>query len=172
MRFERRFLTTCIFALFLSFGQANAQDVQVFRVTVNEAISLRSPGDALISHDRTNNDQVFPEQTWTAYTTNMSGATVDLTFRKFRHENFPIFRRNARVDLRVISSDPLANWVTNVGSAQTIGYFGNNPVTVSAESFGSGAGELGLTVSFLEFNPNFLPGGHYNMTIVGQITNK
>ncbi len=167
-----RILPTCIFFLFLSCGQANAQDAQGFRVTVNEAISLHSPGDALISHNRTNSDQVFPEQTWTAYTTNLDGATVDLTFGKFIHENFAFFRRNSRVDLRVISSDPLANWVTTVNSARTFGYFGNPTVAVSAESFGSGAGELGLTVSFLEFNSFFLAAGHYNMTVVGQITNK
>ena len=173
MRFVRRLvLSICTFALCLPWTQADAQDAQVFRVIVNEAISLRSPGDALISHDRTNSDQVFPEQSWTAYTTNMNGATVDFTFGKFIHESFRFFRRNARVDLRVINSDPLANWVTTVGSAQTTGFFGNPLATVSAESFGSGAGELGLTVSFLEFNPNFLAGGNYTTTVVGQITNK
>jgi hypothetical protein len=172
MRFVRRLLSTCTLALCLPCGQADAQDSQVFRVTVNEAISLHSPGDALISHDRTNSDQVFPEQSWIAYTTNMNGATVDLTFGKFIHENFAFFRRNARVDLRVINSDPLANWVTTVSSAQTTGFFGNTLVAVSAESFGSGAGELGLTVSFLEFNPNFLAAGNYTMIVFGQITNK
>lgn len=174
MSFVRRLFSICTFAICLpgALVDAQVQDAQDFVVTVGEAISLHSPGDSLISHDQTNSDQVFPEQSWIAFTTNMNGATVDLTFGKFIHEDFAFFRRNARVDLRVVSSDPLANWVTTVSSAQTTGYFGNTLVAVSAESFGAGAGELGLSVSFLEFNPNFLAGGHYNMTVVGQITNK
>ena len=173
VRFARLLiLSVCTFAVCLASSKADAQDKQQFRVIVRDAISLHSPGDVVISHDRTNTNQVFPEQSWTAYTTNMNGASVDFTFGKFIHENFRFFRRNARVDLRVINSDPLANWLVTVGSAQTTGYFGNTLVTVSAESFGSGAGELGLTMSYLEFNPGFLAGGNYISTVVGQITNK
>ena len=158
---------------FLLVNAANGQvDQQEFRVIVPDAISIRSPGDALISHNLTFGNQVFPEQVWTAFTSNVDGANVTFLFNRFIHENFGFFRRNARVDLRIVDSDPLANWVVNVPSDQTTGFFNAPDRSVSAESFGSGSAELGLTITFIEFNPFFLAAGRYSMTVVGQITNK
>ncbi|QEG21458.1 hypothetical protein [Mariniblastus fucicola] len=152
-------------------GQTSAS--QFYRVTVNEGISLHSPGDVLISHDLTDNNQVFPEQPWVAYTSNMNGASVDFTIGKFIHEDYTFFRRNSIINLRVIDSSPSANWTATVPNGQTSGYFfGNQTATVSAESDGSGEGILGITVSFDEFYYRFLASGRYNATVVGTITNK
>jgi hypothetical protein len=154
-------------------ANAQAVDSQFFRVTVNEAISLHSPGDVLISHDSTDDDQVFPEQAWSAFTTNTSGATVDFTIGKFIHERFGFFRRNAQINLRVVSSAGDSNWTPIISSDATTGYFfGQQTATVTAESFAPGEGMLGITVSFIEFNNRFLAAGRYNATVTGTISNK
>lgn len=152
---------------------AQTSGTQFYRMTVNEGISLHSPGDVVISHNQTNSDQVFPEQPWTAYTSSMAGATVDFTIGKFIHEDFGFFRRNAIINLRVISFSGSSNWTTTVANDQTTGYFfGSQAATVSAESFAAGEGILGITVAFDEFNANFLAAGRYNATVVGTISNK
>lgn len=165
--------TLIVLLIVLSWAAASeAQDSQEFVLTVPDAISIRSPGDVVISHDRSNNNQVFPDQIWDVYTTNQTGATVTLSMDRFVHENFFFFRRNARIRLRVVDSDASANWTTIVDDDRTTGFFGPSTATVSAESFGAGAGRLGIRVSFLEFNGQFLAGGNYISTVVGQITNK
>ncbi len=169
-------ITIKLIAYFISVTlvtQVQAQDFQQLVVSVPEGISIRSPGDVVISHDLTTNEQVFPDQVWDVFTSNQAGANVNFTIGRFVHESFRFFRRNARIQLRVVDSDGTANWTTIEDDDQTAGFFfGQSTASVSAESFGAGAGRLGIRVSFLELNVQFIAAGRYTATVVGQITNK
>ena len=151
------------------------QDAQTYQMAIPDGISLVSPGDVVISHDLTSTNQVFPDQVWQAYTSNLSGAQVEFSMGRFIHEDISFYRRNARIQLRVLASDPDANWRVTRGSARTRGFFGGGSrgtATVTAESFGPGAGQLSIRVTFIERNFLFLAAGNYNSTVVGTITNK
>ena len=175
MRLQNKVLLGIVFCVFIS-GEVKGQDShsQFYTVSVADGISITAPGGVVIAHDLTLSNQVFPEQTWTAYTTNTAGATVSLTLTKFQHQTFSFFNHNSRIRLRIAQSDPTANWVTIVDRDRTFGGFfsSGDTAVVSAESFGPGAGELGITVSFLQGGLGFVISGSYVATLTGTITNK
>ena len=175
MKLQIKILIGIVFCVFIS-NELRAQDShgQFYTVTVREGISITAPGGTVISHDLTPTNQVFPEQIWNAYTTNSAGATVSLTITKFQHQTFTFFNHNTRIDLRIAASDSTANWTTIVDRDRTFGGFfsSGDTATVSAESFGPGAGELGITVRFLQGGLGFVISGSYVATLTGTITNK
>ena len=83
----RKFVATLFAAVAMLWAVpnvANAQGVQLYSVVVLDSMVLVPPLPAVTIHDGTDNNQVFPVQTWLATTTGTSGATVTLGVRLSR----------------------------------------------------------------------------------------
>ena len=167
-------------ALLLAFGFSQSTNAQVldpltaqqtFEVTVLNSVALIAPPAAAITHDTSDNDQVFPVQNWIAQTTGLTGANVTLEAQgPFVNVLDANFQRDIRMDLAITSTDPLANWTVTSPTDQTAYASGVQTATVAAQSSGAGLGQLGLTVTFVETDFSSLGAGAYVTTVEGTIT--
>ena len=143
---------------------------QIYTVTVLSTMSIVAPAPAVLVHDTSDNDQVFPVQNWIAHTTGLVGANVTLVAQTpFINALDGDFQRDAKLDLAITSSDSTAGWAVTVDSDQTDYLSESNTATVSAASSGPGLGQLGLTVTFVETGYSSLAAGAYLMTVAGTI---
>ncbi|MCA9080337.1 MAG: hypothetical protein KDA58_07240 [Planctomycetaceae bacterium] len=134
-----------------------------------------NPNVPPMTHDGTDNPQVFPPQFWDVGCNNADGAEVTFyATRPFRKSGGgqPV-ERDAQLDLRIVSADPTANWLVTNPTAVVDGQGGGGrQSTVTAESTAPGNATFHLTVSFLGGNFVDLPMGDYTFTVFGVITAK
>lgn len=165
-------LAIAMFSLFDA-SDANAQFSarQRFRVAVPSNISIVAPNEALITHDQSDANQVFPAQRWSVVGNTLSGVSVSFTTpAPFTHIENPSYQRDARLGLVVSSSAGPGGW-TVTQSYDMTDYAGGDPsATVSARSNGTASAAFGLSVTFVTGTYGSFPAGIYETTVVGTIT--
>lgn len=144
---------------------------QKFTVTVPGAISITAPVNTTLTHDETENDQIFPAQAWTVKGNSLAGVTASFsTGTAFTHTVDSTAMRDAALGLAVNTSVGSANW--NVTQASdTTDYSTNDGVaTVQVSSNGFGVATMDLSVSFITDGFGSFPSGDYETTVTGTVT--
>lgn len=157
---------------------AQTTDTQRFTVTVPSNLSITAPADQVLTHDTTNNNQVFapgalPANHWAVLCNSSAGATVNLTTNTaFTHTTNNTYKRNARLDLAVSSTDnngAVAIWSVATATDQTNYVAADNNASVQATSAQPGKATLALTVTFITTTYSTLLQGDYQIDVVGTI---
>lgn len=158
---------------------AQTTDTQKFTVNVPSALSIIAPADQLLTHDATNNNQVFSPGTntanhWAVLCNSGAGATVNLTTSTpFTHATNNSYKRDARLALAVSSTDNngsgSAIWTVSSATDQTNYTSADNNATVTATSSAPGKATLALTVTFITNTYSTLLQGDYSIDVVGTI---
>ena len=159
-------------------AMAQTTDTQRFTVTVPSTLSITGPADQVLTHDATNNNQIFSPGTvtanhWAVLCNANAGATVNLTTSTpFTHTSNNTYKRDAKLDLAVSSTDNNgvnAIWTVATPS-DTTNYVGSdNNATVQATSSRPGKATLALTVTFITNTYSTLLQGDYQVDVVGTI---
>jgi hypothetical protein len=152
-------------------ASAQTSASQKFTVSVPTNISITAPSNTALSHDETENNQVFPSQQWTVKGNVQNGVTVSFaTNHPFVHTTNSNFKRNAKLDLSVGSSTGPATW--NVSKAtDTTDYVGGlNVASVQASSNGVGRANFNLGVTFITNGYGTFAAGDYDTTVTGTVT--
>jgi hypothetical protein len=167
-----RILTiTATFAAFsLLSGTGFAQnDSQGFRVVVPTGLSIVAPGAAQIVHDETDNDNLFPAQTWVVKGNASNGLTVTFATQDVFKHSSGNFQRDAGLAIALGTTQGPATWNIGTATDQT-DYVNNDPVAqVTASSNGVGRANIDLTVSFITEEFGVFAAGDYDMTVVGTV---
>ena len=150
------------------FAQSTATDSQMFTVVVGDAISITSPADISINHNMADSNQPFAPQTWNVYTSNPTGADVALSMGRFINTSNAAYFREGSLGVAVLGSDATAAWTVGTASDDTSA---TGTAAVDASSNGPGAGQLGISVVFIETDASTLASGDYVATVTGTITN-
>lgn len=153
-------------------AQQTATDQQRFRVRAPfRLIVISGAPDVSIVHDQTDNDQVFPPQPWLVRGTWPFGVTVTLaTSQAFTHTTATTLKRDARLDLRIVSTQGFAQWRVDAPTDRTQYASGDERAVVQASSNFIGRAELALTVTFLTVQFADVAAGDYELTVVGTAT--
>lgn len=168
-----------VFGVGAQSASAQLTDSQTFTVTVPSTLSITGPADKLLTHDGTNNNQVFAPGTvtanhWAVLCNAGAGATVNLsTSKPFTHTTNSTYKRDAKLDLAVSSTDnngATAIWSVTTPTDQTNFVGADNNASVQAHSAMPGKGTLALTVTFITNTYSTLLQGDYAIDVVGTIT--
>lgn len=144
---------------------------QTFTINVPASISIVAPNAASLVHDESDNPQAFPAQTWTVRGNTINGVTVAFsTTQPFIHETDSNFKRNARLELAVASSQGPATWTVTTPADETNYVANDNVAQVAAESNGVGRASLNLTVKFITEEFGVFAAGNYSTTVTGTVT--
>ena len=174
----QRFVKTFSLIIVTSLSQVamgQTTDTQTFTVTVPSSLSIIAPDDQFLTHDTTDNGQVFNPGTdtanhWAVLCNSAAGATVNLTtLTPFTHTTNSSYQRDAQLDLAVSSSDNnggSAVWtVTN--PTDVTDYLGSDDnASVQATSAAPGKATLALTVTFVTDTYSTLLQGDYQIDVV------
>jgi hypothetical protein len=159
-------------------ASAQTTDTQRFTVTVPSTLSITGPADQTLTHDTTNNNQVFVPGSntanhWAVQCNSGAGATVNLrTNTPFTHTSNSVYKRDAKLDLAVSSSDnngTSAIWTVSTPSDQTNYAGSDNVAAVQATSSLPGKATLALSVTFITSTYSTLLQGDYQIDVVGTI---
>jgi len=143
---------------------------QTFTVVVPQSISIVAPPPAILTHDQTDNPQVFPVQTWVVKGNLAGGVNVKFTAAQpFTHTTLPDSKRDVRLDLSVGAKQGAANWTVNVPSDVSNHLASDPSAEVTASSNGIGRANLNLAVSFIGGEFGLFAAGDYVTTVVGTI---
>ncbi|MEZ6055409.1 MAG: hypothetical protein R3C01_01770 [Planctomycetaceae bacterium] len=174
------FLAVLLGAASQASAQSQASNAQQFQMHVPPVLTGRvnilAPADVQIAHDITDDDQYFPDQLWDAGCNANNGALVVFETRSaFRSSGGgPPDKRDARLDISLLSAAPGSGWVVTVPTATT-NYRGGNAaerVATRAESFAPGTATFRVNVAFITEDAATLKMGSYNMRVTGTITAK
>jgi hypothetical protein len=149
-------------------------DTETFTVTAEAVLTVTAPAaSAGITHAQTDANQAFTPQSWTVAQNGAEGASITFsTDQAFTHATETTFKRDAKLDLALASSDTGSGWAVTVASDQT-DYANATPdevATVSADSTAPGDAAFNLTVTFVETDFSTLASGNYSTTITATIT--
>ena len=152
-------------------AEAQATDNQVFTVTVPTVLTITGPANVTVAHDQSDSNQAFAAQQWTASVNDVDGATVIFqTNQAFTHTVASSYKRNAKLDLAIASSDAGANWSVSTATDQT-NYAGADGVAaVQASSTAPGDAAFNLTVTFITTDFSSLAAGSYTTTVTATLT--
>lgn len=110
-------------------------------------------------------------QVWKVSVNSSSGATVQITtMHSFHHVSDSNLRRDARLDLEILSQSQGGTWSASRSMAVTHHASGDEAVCVQVSSVNPGTAVLGLTVTFLQGDSLSTPKGDYETTVIGMIT--
>jgi hypothetical protein len=153
-----------------TFGQAST--TEDFTVTVNPVLTITRPAASVtITHSQADANQVFAAQRWTVAQNSAAGASLTFsTNQAFTHTVESTFKRNAKLDLVLFSSDTGSNWAVTTATDQTDYASLDGVATVAATADNPGDAALDLTVTFLETDFSALASGDYTTTVTGTIT--
>ncbi len=145
---------------------------QSFMVHVPPRISITAPPVAARATLLPDQTQVqFTPQAWDIVANSPSGATVQfVTEHSFHNQDDSSIRRDAQLELQVMSQSQFGAWTVTQSQAVTAHQVGDESATVQVHTIKPGSAVLGLTVTFLQGDELSTPGGDYLMTIVGTIT--
>lgn len=161
-------------------AQVSDADSQSFEVyvppTLTGRVAIQGPVDIRIIHDGTDNLQTFADQRWAVGCNNARGANVTFETRSaftLRGGGKPV-KRDALVQLGILTAEAAANWTITKSSAQTNyrGGIQDERVTVTAESSAPGDAVFNVRVHFITEDFTSLRQGDYDMRLVGTITAK
>jgi hypothetical protein len=143
---------------------------QKFTVSVPQNIAITAPANASITHDETDNNQPFSPQAWTVRGNTLAGVNVSFaTATPFVHTTDSSFKRNAKLDLAVASSQGPATW-TVTKATDTTDYGGNDMnASVTATSNGVGRATMNVSVTFITDTFGTFAAGSYEATVTGTV---
>ena len=149
-------------------------DTETFTVTVDPVLTITAPPtSASMAHSETDTDQAFAPQSWTVAQNAPTGASVSFsTDQAFTHATDATYKRDAKLDLALASSDADSGWAITVPIDQT-DYANASPdgvATVSAAATGAGDAAFNLTVTLVETDFSMLASGDYSTTVTGTLT--
>jgi hypothetical protein len=169
-------IAATLLAILLVTTNANAQvnDTETFTVTVDPVLTIVAPAASVgITHDATNGNQIFAAQRWLVTQNAAAGAAVTFsTNQAFTNTVSSSFKRDAKLDLAVFSSDSGSGWAVTTATDQT-DYANITPdgvATVAAAATAPGDASLDLTVTFITTDFSTLASGAYATTVTGTIT--
>lgn len=150
-----------------AYSQENTS--QVYRVIVANSTTVEAPSTSTsVVHDETDNDQIFPDQTWSVFGNTANGIVVTFAATEaFVNLDNPTYKRDVELSLAIGSTNGPASWNLTTASDQTNYQVGDESASVSAASDGVGRASLNLTVKFLTGNFGTFATGEYSTTIVG-----
>ena len=159
---------------------AQTTDTQTFTVTVPSSLSITAPADESLTHDATNNNQVFtpgatPADHWQVLCNSANGASVSLkTLSAFTHTVDGSYERDAQLDLTISYTDVdgggTAIWTPGITSDVTDYASGDGEAEVTASSSVPGRASLAVTVTFITDTYSTLLEGDYVTTVEGTIS--
>lgn len=170
MKLVRVASVVVVLSMLTSSGSAATTGSQTFTVVVPTNISITAPVAATLTHDQTDNPQAFPAQTWTVKGNSSAGVNVAFaTTTAFTHATLPTFKRNAKLNLAVGTTQGPATWTVGVAQDQT-NYGTNDGVAqVTASSSGVGRANFDLSVTFVTEEFGVFAAGDYSTTVVGTV---
>lgn len=169
------FASLAVLAVFVASMEAMAIDpvsaTQKFTVSVPSNISITPPAAASITHNESDSNQAFPNQSWLVKGNVLNGVSVSFaTGSAFVHKTDSSFKRNAKLDLSVGSTQGPATWSVSTAS-DTTDYANNDGVaTVVASSTGVGRANMNLLVTFITDTFGTFAAGDYEMTVTGTVS--
>lgn len=142
---------------------------QAFRVVVPDGLSIVAPLAVEITHDETDDNNLFPAQTWVVKGNASNGLTVTFaTQGTFKHTSGN-YERDAGLALAIGTTQGPATWSIGTASDQT-DFANADPIAeVTAISNGVGRANIDLTVSFVTEEFGIFAAGNYDMTVVGTV---
>lgn len=154
----------------LSFGQVS--DTEVFTVTAPVVLTVTAPTATIgITHDKTDANQVFAVQSWTVAQNGSIGATISFaTGTAFVNTVTSSFKRDAKLDLALASSDTGSGWAITTATDTTDYGSADGVATVAAASTAPGDAAFNLTVTFITTDFSTMASGDYATTVTGTIT--
>ena len=152
--------------------QADSTAQQRFLVHVPSRVSITAPparANVILLPGDTQVGCV--PQVWKVSAISSSGATVQITTaHSFHHVSDSNLRRDARLDLEILSQSQGGTWSVSRSMAVTQHATGDEAVCVQVSSVNPGTAVLGLTVTFLQGESLSTPTGDYETTVIGMIT--
>lgn len=146
---------------------------QGFKVVVQPSLSITAPAAISLTHDQTDNPQAFPDQAWVVRGNVRNGVTVTFaTAAPFVHSEDNTFKRNAKLDLAVDSTQGPATWQVDTATDTTNFAANDNVAQVAASSNGVGRANLNLKVTFVTEDFSLFAAGDYVTTVTGTIAAK
>ena len=110
-----------LLALGISSASAQSSGTETFNVTVPAVLTITAPAASVgITHDQADTNQVFAAQRWTVAQNAAAGASITFsTNQAFTHATATSFKRNAKLDLGLFSSDTGSGWALTTATDQT-----------------------------------------------------
>lgn len=134
-------------------------------------LNATGPKIQTIEHSGLNEPQVFPEVRWIIVNPQgRRGAVVEMSCAAFANTLDASLRVDARLDLRVIRSNQDADWTVVAPSDQTDIAQGYDTAHIVGMSTERGNGQLGIVVTFVNYDFTQLTTGEYETVLVGTIT--
>ncbi len=172
-----RILMTLVTATAVMLGgfmkvQADRVARQTFVVHILPRVSIKSPprGTISILHPSLSHLQ-FAQQDWEVTTNSLSGATIQfVTEHSFHNQSHSISRRNAQLELSILSQSKSGTWTVTQPSDVTNHESGLETARVQVDSHSPGFAVIGLTVTFLPGTSLSTPDGDFETTVIGTIT--
>lgn len=163
-----------IWATAATSAKAQVSDTETFTVTVDPTLTITAPtASVAVTHDGTDTNQAFAAQRWTVTQNASAGASVTFsTNQAFTHATATTFKRNAKLDLSLFSSDTGSGWAVTTATDQT-DYANATPdgvATVAATATAPGSAAFDLAVTFITTDFSTLASGNYSTTVTGTIT--
>lgn len=148
---------------------------ETFTVTAPAVLTVTPPAASVsITHGQTDVNQVFAAQRWTVAQNGSAGAAITFaTNQPFTHATATSFKRNAKLDLALFSSDTGSGWSVTTATAQSNFAATPTPVntaTVAASATAPGDAAFDLTVTFIETDFSRLASGSYSTTVTATLT--
>ncbi|SMP58289.1 hypothetical protein SAMN06265222_10633 [Neorhodopirellula lusitana] len=152
-------------------GKSQTTDNQKFTVTVPGNISIVAPVDAALTHDESDSNQAFPNQTWSVVGNNISGVSVAFTTATpFVHSTDPSYKRDVKLGLAVGTTSGPGTWTVTQALDTTDHANSDNEASVTASSNGTASASFNLAVNFITGTYGSFPSGNYETTVVGTVT--
>lgn len=163
---------TCAAASGLCSLSASAQTAsQTFTVVVPQNISIAAPSAVALTHDESNNNQSFGNQSWLVKGNVRNGVVVTFsTGSAFTHATDNTFKRNAKLDLGVASFSGPATWTVSKASDTTDYRKSDEVAQVEANSDGVGRANFDLGVTFITEEFGVFADGLYVTTVTGTVS--
>lgn len=150
-----------------------AQTGQGFNVVVPQSLSITAPTAVSLTHDQSDNPQAFPDQSWVVRGNVRNGVTVTFaTSAPFVNLADDNFKRNAKLELAVGTTQGPATWQIDTATDTTDFAANDNVAQVAASSNGVGRANLNLKVTFVTEDFSLFAAGDYVTTVTGTIAAK
>jgi len=151
-----------------AFAQTTAS--QTYKVIVPESIYVGSPTAVELTHDKSSNNQVFPDQTWVVRGNSTKGVNVNFAVASpFTHTVDSSFKVDTQLDLSVGSKQGPATWTVSKATDKTNHSGSDLDANVTAVSNGVGRANMILKVTFLSPEWGTYAAGDYTTTVVGTV---
>jgi hypothetical protein len=134
-------------------------------------LNATGPKVQTIQHNGLGEPQTFPEVRWIIISPqSRRGAVVEMACAAFANTLDGSQRVDTRLELRVLQSVDRADWTVATPTDQSDIADGQETAHTFAVSRDRGNGQLGIVVTFVNFDFTQLTTGEYETTLVGTIT--